>query len=104
MEEIPRRNAHVFSSLNGEEMASKFSKRPQLPAYTITMLRPFRSTEAFQYRRSSVGLTKSATFPSNGLFTLANSMAIALLVALDLILAMGMIVRSLPPGEYLSFS
>ena len=68
------------------------------------MLRPFPSTEAFQYRRSSIELTKSATFPSNGLFTLANSMAIALLVALDLILAMGMIVRSLPLGEYLSFS
>ena len=44
MTEIHRRNVHVFNSLNGAEVASKFSRRPLLPAY---MLRLFPSMSRF---------------------------------------------------------
>lgn len=91
MADLPRRNVHVFSSSNGTEVAGEFlctSGCLPAPLLKKTLYRKASSsTEAFQYPRSSVGSRKSATFPSNGLFTRANAMTLVPSVARHLILA-----------------
>jgi hypothetical protein len=91
MAENSRRNVHVFSS-SGTEVAGEFSGSSHSTVSTKNdVIKASSNTQAFQSPRSSVGSTKSAPFPSNGLFTHVSPTTIAPSVARHLIPIVGTI-------------